>query len=116
MKTTRPKFILLFLVAAFVFQFLSNALLGPEVRLFPADGEWFPGMESAIGWQHTLAQLVYPVKYVLIKPLSFLAQEPDAPPPLLVIAFTIYWGALAWVLYLLTTRIIPRKPKASAQA
>ena len=114
MKASRTRFVTIFLIMAFVFQFISNSILGPEVRLFPGDGDWFPGVESPIGWKRTFATIVYPVKFVLIGPLSFLGQDPDPPPPLLVIAFATYWTAIALVLYYLYylfSKIISRKRK-----
>lgn len=109
MKISRTKFVVIFLISAFVFQFISNSVLGPEVRLFPANGEWFPGTGSPIGWKNTLATILYPVKFVLIEPLSFLAQDPDPAPPVLLVAFAIYWAAIALVLHYLFSKIITRK-------
>ena len=109
MKTSRTRFVSIFLVLAFAFLFISNSLLGPEVRLFPANGEWFPGSESPIGWKSTVATIIYPVKFVLIGPLSPLFKEPDAPPPVFVIAFAFYWTAIALVLHFLLSIIIARK-------
>jgi hypothetical protein len=108
MQISRKRFVIIFLILAFAFQFISNSVLGPEVRLFPADGKWFPGSESTVGWKNTLAAIVYPVKYVLIAPLSFLGKE-DAPPPLLVIAFALYWTALAVVLHFLSGMLFNQK-------
>lgn len=93
----------------FAFQFISNSLLGPEVRLFPGDGEWYPGTDSPIGWKHTVATILYPVKFVLIEPLSFLGKDPDPAPPVLVVAFATYWTAIAWVLYYLFNKVVTRK-------
>lgn len=36
-----------------------------------------------------------------MRPLAFLAQDPDPAPPLLLIAFAIYWTVIALVLYYL---------------
>jgi hypothetical protein len=47
-----------------------------------------------------------------VEPLSFLAQDPDPAPPVLLIAFAIYWAAIALVLYYLyylLNKIITRK-------
>jgi hypothetical protein len=107
MKITRTKFIMIFLVSAFAFQFVSNSVLGPEIGLFPANGEWYPGIGSSTGWKNVLATILYPVKFILIEPLSFLGQDPDPAPPVLVIAFALYWTALALVLYYLR-RVITR--------
>ncbi|AQG81063.1 hypothetical protein AWR27_18100 [Spirosoma montaniterrae] len=101
MHISRKRFVGIFLLSAFAFQFISNSLLGPEVGLFPKNGEWFLGAESPIAWQRTLATIIYPFKFVLIKPLSFLAQDPDPAPPMLVAAFSIYWAAIALVLHFL---------------
>jgi hypothetical protein len=109
MKISRSKFVIAFLVSAFAFQFISNSVLGPEVSLFPGDGEWFPGAESPISWKNTLATIIHPVKFVLIEPLSFLAQDPDPVPPVLVIAFAFYWTAIALVLHYLLSKIFRGK-------
>ncbi|HSF52148.1 MAG TPA: hypothetical protein VLA71_00270 [Algoriphagus sp.] len=109
MKISRTKFVITFLVSAFAFQFLSNSVLGPEVGLFPGDGEWFPGAESPIGWKNTIATIIYPLKFVLIEPLSFLAQDPDPAPPVLVVAFASYWTVLALVIHYLLSKLITRK-------
>lgn len=109
MKTSGTKFVIIFLVSAFVFQFISNSVLGTEVRLFPRNGEWFPGTGSPIGWKSTLAAILYPVKFVLIKPLSFLGKDPDPAPPVLLFAFACYWTAIALVLYYLFSKIFTRK-------
>jgi len=103
------KFIIIFLASAFIFQFISNSLLGPETRLFPVNGEWFPGAESSIAWKHTLSTIFYPVKMVLVGPLSPLFKEPDPAPPILVLAFALYWTAISLVLYYLLNKIYARK-------
>lgn len=109
MKISKTKFVIVFLLSAFVFQFISNAVLGPEVRLFPRNGEWFPGTGSPIGWKNTLAAILYPVKFVMIGPLSFLAQDPDPAPPVLFLAFAFYWTVIAFVLYYFLSKIVIRK-------
>lgn len=105
MKTSRTRFVVTFLVLAFAFQFISNSLLGPEIRLFPGDGAWYPGTASPVGWKNTLASIIYPAKFMLIEPLSFLGKEPDAPPPILVVAFAAYWSALALLLHYLFSKV-----------
>ena len=109
MKISRTKFVILFLVSAFAFQFISNSLLGSEVRLIPVNGEWFPGTGSAIAWKSTVSTILYPVKFVLIGPLSFLGKDPDPAPPVLIFAFAFYWTVMALVLYYLLSKIITRK-------
>ena len=109
MKISRTKFVIRFLVLAFAFQFISNSLLGDEVRLFPTSGDWFPGTESTIEWKSTLATILYPLKFVLIRPLSFLGQDPDPPPPVMLIAFALYWTSIALILHFLLSKIMARK-------
>lgn len=105
MRVSRTKFVVIFLVSALVLQFISNALLGPEIRLFPADGEFFPGADAPIAWKRTLATILNPIKVVLIGPLSFLGQDPDPAPPVLLIAFAIYWTAMALLLYYVLSKV-----------
>ncbi|WP_460687084.1 hypothetical protein [Niabella aquatica] len=109
MKIIKTKFVIIFLVLAFVFQFISNSVLGTEVSLFPRNGEWFPGTGSPIAWKSTLATILYPVKFVLIAPLSFLAKDPDPAPPVLFFAFACYWTVIALVLHFLVSKTFNRK-------
>ena len=109
MKISRKKFVITFLVSAFAFQFISNSLLGDEVELFPNNGKWYPGVGSPIAWKNIVGSIIYPVKYILVEPLSFLAQDPDSPPPVLLIAFAIYWTAIALVLHFLFSMLFDRK-------
>lgn len=101
MKISSTRFVAIFVTSAFAFQFASNSLLGDEIRLFPGNGEWYPGVGSPIGWKNTVASILYPVKYILVEPLSFLNQDPDPAPPVPLIGFGIYWSAIALVLYYL---------------
>jgi|SRR4051812_26469896 hypothetical protein len=109
MRISRTRFVIIFLVLAFAFQFISNSLLGPEARLFPVNGEWFPGTGSPIAWKSTLATIVYPIKMVLVGTLSPLFTDPDPAPPILVFAFALYWTAIASVLYYLLSKIRTHK-------
>jgi len=109
MKISRTKFVIIFLVSAFAFQFITNSVLGTEVRLFPVNGDFFPGAESPIAWKSTLATILYPIKILLIGPLPSLFNDPDPAPPILVIAFAFYWTAMALVLYFLLNKIFTRK-------
>jgi hypothetical protein len=109
MKISRKKFVITFLVSAFAFQFISNSVLGSEIRLFPHNGEWYPGVGSPIAWKNIVGSIIYPVKYILVEPLSFLGQDPDPAPPVLLIAFAIYWTAIALVLHFLFNLLFNRK-------
>ena len=110
MKISRTKFVILFLVSAFAFQFITNALLGSEVGLFPGKGESFLGTGSPIAWKSTVSTILLPVKIVLIGPLlpfvEFLTRpESDPPPPFFVIGFAFYWTILALAIHYLLGKI-----------
>lgn len=109
MKTSITKFVTIFLLTAFAFQFISNSFLGDKIALFPDNGEWYPGSGSPVVWKDTMATIIYPVKYILVEPLSFLALEPDYPPPVLLVAFGLYWAAMAWGLHFIINRIFRKK-------
>ena len=109
MKISRKNFVITFLILAFAFQFISNSVLGTEVRLFPGNGEWFPGTGSKISWKNNLATILYPIKFVLIKPLSFLGKDVDPAPPILFFAFALYWSSIAIFLHFLFSMIFNRK-------
>lgn len=109
MKISRTKFVILFLISGFVFQFISNSILGSEIRLFPGNGESFLGTGSPIVWKSTLSIIILPIKMVLIGPLSPLFELPDPPPPFLVLAFAIYWTVIALVLHYFFSKISTRK-------
>lgn len=103
MKTSRTKFVIIFLVSAFAFQLIFNLLLGP------VNGEWFPGTGSPIAWKRTVAAIIYPVKIVLVGPLSPIFNDPDPAPPIRALACAFYWTAIALVLHFLLSKMIPRK-------
>jgi len=103
MKISRKKFVIIFLVSAFAFQFISNLILEP------VNGDWFPGTDSPIAWKRTLATILYPVKIVLVGPLAPIFNDPDPPPPIRVLACALYWTVLALVLYYPISKIKVRK-------
>lgn len=114
MKTSRIKFVMLFLVSAFAFQFITTSILGLETRLFPAGNSTsFLGMGSATGWKSIVSMILLPVKLILIGPLipfiDFLRQESDTPPPFFLIGFAVYWTILALIIYYLAGKFKARK-------
>lgn len=112
MKISKTRFVTIFLILAFAFQFISNSILGEEIALFPHNGEWYTGIGSPIAWKNIVGYCIYPFKYILVEPLSFLTRDPDPAPPVLLVAFAIYWTAIALVLYYLYylfRKIITRK-------
>ncbi len=46
-----------------------------------------------------MSSIVYPVKFVLVEPLTFLAQDPDGAPPVILFFFIVYWTAVALLIY-----------------
>jgi len=109
MKISRTKFVIMFLIAAFAFQFITNSLSLSEIRMFPAHGESFLGTGSQTGWRSLVSNILLPVKVVLIGPLlpyiNLLRQEPDTPPPFFLIGFAFYWTILALTIYYIFGRI-----------
>ena len=109
MKISRTKFVILFLVVAFAFQFIANSLFLAEPRLFPAHGESFLGTGSEPGWRQTISFILLPLKYIVNGPLipyvNMLRQEPDTPPPFFLIGFVFYWTILALLLYYILNKI-----------
>jgi hypothetical protein len=77
--------------------------------LKPVNGEWFPGTNSPIAWKRTLAAILYPVKLVLVGPLSTIFNDPDPAPPIRALACALYWTVIALVLHLLFSLVFNRK-------
>src|SRR3954471_13594254 len=103
MKISVKKFVIIFLVSAFAFQFISNLILEP------VNGEWFPGSDSPIAWKRNVAAIIYPVKLVLVGPLSTIFNDPDPAPPIRALACAVYWTAIAVVLHFILRKIFTRK-------
>ena len=103
MKTSRTKFVIIFLVSALAFIIITNLLLQP------VNGDWFPGTNSPIAWKRTLAAIIYPVKIVLVGPLAPIFNDPDPAPPVRMLACAIYWTVMALVLHFILSKMIPRK-------
>jgi hypothetical protein len=109
MKISRTKFIIIFLISAFAFQFITNSLLGPEVRGVPVNGDWFPGTGSPIIWKRTLAAVLNPIRIVMVGPLSLIFNDPDPVPPLLGFFCALYWTVVALILHFILSKINLRK-------
>lgn len=96
MNTSRVKFVLTFVICAFVFLFATTAVLDQ-------DPEAFFGSDLQAGWQSTLTTIFSPIKIILIGPMlpfiKFLKQDPDTPPPFFLVGFAMYWSILAVILH-----------------
>jgi hypothetical protein len=103
MKISRTKFVIIFLVSAFVFIMITNLLLQP------VNGDWFPGTGSPIAWKRTLAAIIYPVKIVLVGPLAPIFNDPDPAPPVRALACALYWTVIAVILHFLLSKMIPQR-------
>jgi hypothetical protein len=87
-------------------------ILGPELKFYPPDGNWYPGENSPVAWKGTMSSIIYPVKFVLVEPLTFLAQDTDGAPPVILFFFALYWTVMALILYYviyLFNKIMARK-------
>lgn len=102
MNISRIKFVLLFVIFAFVFLFATDLLLDQPP-------ESFVGSESQLAWQSTVSTILSPVKIILIGPLlpfiNFLHQDPDTPPPFFLVGFAFYWTILGFGLHYLVSKI-----------
>lgn len=103
MNISRKRFVILFLILAFAFMFISNALFGTEARVFPPDNESFLGTESHVAWKSVGYKILLPIKVVLVGPMllspTFLRKDP--PPPFVAVVFAFYWSILALVIHYL---------------
>lgn len=105
MKISRTRFVVVFLVSAFAFLFITNLLLEP------VNGDWFPGTDSSIAWKRTVATIIYPVKIVLVGPLSSIFNDPDPAPPIRVLACALYWTVIALAVHYLLSKISIRRKR-----
>lgn len=77
--------------------------------LVPVNGDWFAGANSPIAWKHTMAAVIYPIKVLLVGPLSVVLNDPDPAPPIRVIACVIYWTIIALAIHYIFDNVIQRK-------
>ncbi|MDO8803285.1 MAG: hypothetical protein Q7R35_02545 [Elusimicrobiota bacterium] len=109
MNISKTKFVMFFLISAFAFMFISNALFGSKARVFPWNEKSFLGTDSLIAWKSAGYKILYPVKIVLIGPLlpfvSYVRQDPDPLPPFVAAVFALYWTILAIVIHYLLGKI-----------
>jgi hypothetical protein len=88
MRSTRKKFVLVFLAAGYAFHFATRFLLNQ-----PSEALWAsPDQER---WQRFVSTLLSPIKVVLVGPINWVQQDPDPPPPFRLILFAVYWSVLA---------------------
>lgn len=105
MKTSKTKFILLFVAACFAFVFLYDVTILSTLRGRPDNSIVFLSSASLTGWRHLVSTLLYPVKIILVGPVQFLLNLPDPPPPMVGIGMAIYWSILALLLYFIIGKI-----------
>lgn len=97
MRSTRKKFVLLFLAFGFAFHFVTKFLLNQ-----PSEALWASPDQAA--WQRHASTILSPIKIVLVAPINWLQQDPDPPPPFRLILFAAYWSVLALGLHALLSR------------
>ena len=111
MKISRTKFVILFLVAGFVFLFVTTSLLGstgPRGFPQPPDSVLRTGGDSPIAWKSAVSKNILPIKIVLIGPLAlpqinFLKEDP--PPPFIVMYLILYWTILASIIHYILSKM-----------
>ncbi|MFD2874540.1 hypothetical protein ACFS5N_18800 [Mucilaginibacter ximonensis] len=103
MKLSRKKFTLIFLASAFAFIMITNLIL------VPVNGDWFAGTNSPIAWKRTMAAVIYPIKVILVGPLSLVLNDPDPAPPIRVLGCAVYWSFIALLIHFVFSKIIPVK-------
>ena len=102
MKTSRSRFVTLFLVFGLAYTTATRLILNQEpASLFGSP--FFASLPQA-PWQSAVSMLLSPVKFVLMGPLLplfnwMLNQDGDPPPPMILIMYAFYWSILALVLH-----------------
>ena len=115
MNISRKKFIILFLIFAFAFLFITTTLLGttgPRGFPKPPDSVLGTGGNSPIAWKSAVSRIILPIKIVLIGPLAlpqinFLKDDP--PPPFISIYLIFYWTILASTIHYFIGKIKKRQ-------
>src|SRR5688572_25733864 len=103
MNISRKKFVILFIICGFAFNFVTTSLLGSQgVRGFPKAPDSLLLMDSPVAWKRTVSTIISPIKVVLMGPLvlpqiDFLKDDP--PPPFIGIYLILYWTILASIIY-----------------
>ena len=101
MKTSRSKFVVIFLACGFAYGIATRLILNqmPMSLL----GSNYGSVHQA-PWQITASTLLSPIKFVLMGPLLplfnwMLSQDGDPPPPMIAILYAFYWIPLALILH-----------------
>lgn len=101
MSISRTKFVITFIISGFVFLFITTSLLGTTgPRGFPQlpDSVLRTGSDSGVAWKSTVSRIIFPIKIILIGPVSPLIEymrQDDPPPPFIAIIIAFYWAILA---------------------
>ncbi|HXK20016.1 MAG TPA: hypothetical protein VNG33_19530 [Polyangiaceae bacterium] len=88
MRSSRKKFVLVFLAVGYAFHFVTRFVLNQAPEALGAS----PDQEL---WQRRASTILSPIKAVLVGPINWLQQDPDPPPPFRLILFAVYWSVLA---------------------
>ena len=111
MKTSRKKFVIIFIISGFAFLAITTSLLGttgPRGFPKPPDSIVRTGSDSPIVWKRAVSTIILPIKIVLIGPIglpsvNFLKDDP--PPPFVGIYLILYWTILASLIHYLLTKL-----------
>lgn len=97
MRSSRKKFVFLFLASGYAFGLATRVLLNQPPDALGAS----PGQEA---WQRQVSTILLPIRLVLVGPIHWLQQDPDPPPPLRAILLAAYWSLLALGIHYLLSR------------
>ncbi|HEY4505074.1 MAG TPA: hypothetical protein VJG67_00030 [Candidatus Paceibacterota bacterium] len=107
MNISRTRFVIIFLVCAFAFMFISNTLFTTRTQVFTQPPESWLGTPSPVAWKSLGYKIVLPIKMVLVGPMLFTGDflREDPPPPFVAIVFAFYWSILALIIHYLFKKI-----------
>lgn len=114
MKTSRTKFVGLFLICGSAYTSFARLVLN-QMPGSLLESRWV-GSPSQAPWQSAVTTLLSPIKFVLMGPLLpvfnwMLDQDGDPPPPMIMLMFVVYWTVLALVIHYFLSK---RKTSASS--
>ena len=89
MKISKRQFVFRFVVCALVFTSGTRLLLNQLPQSL------FGSELFQTEWQHVASLVLSPIKIVLAGPITLLLQDPDPPPPFVVVGLVLYWTILA---------------------
>lgn len=116
MTVSRTKFVIIFIMCAFAFLFVSNTLFGTGMHVFPPPPQPWLDTAAPVAWRSVGYEILLPIKVVLVGPMlatgNFLREDP--PPPFVAVVFALYWTLLSLLIYYLISKVSARRARAPA--